>query len=1244
MSTQRIFDDIMNQFNSDEEDENEEQESSKHSGELKIHKKSSSLSESANNLIKDKLLNTNREVMKKVKKKRKRDEFGYFVNDDDSNDNDEENEEKSDSKENKDDDDNNNSNEKKEENEEEEEDENENDDKNINEKNNENDNNEGGFQEIDSEQDDKNKNDNNNNNIKEIKKNEEEKKEQNIKEKKEEQNINDEDEEKINEENDIIDELYYRSKAENLEQSEGELFRMGSFRPNPIPGSPKFSKKVSKSEEPIIKRNDKNINNNNLTNFTETIKTKIEGDKNNIQNKDAYNDKKNIPIFTHDNNIVSLGKIPSLKTSTYNSQLLNKKNNLIENKAIEQKQSKSSEDEEKAEEDFLKREELKRQKNKENSEKNKKKEETDIKNENENNINNKKEEEEGKENVTEDEDEDTKNKKNNLIKNYNNKMNNGSIQVETKEDSKENNNEINSSINSENNLKKNDNNDMEEIQIKEMSIKLAGQFQKAGNSPNNSVKHSHQNSGSKSKNNIKRNLGVNRDIYSKKTAPDRNNNKKVNNKIVLSKKGTYESPSDKSFGKKNINYSTDQNKIPSSKNNVSSFNYDLNSNFSKKINTRKKQELQSIKKNLCNQNNDIKNNSYEKSNKNSEEKYSFKPQINENSRKMYERKISNINNNKPELQKQTTPLGLLLLYEDANMKQKKKNREYIKQNNDIIYNANKKKMNDNSYNMVNNRLNKKIDNAINKFQKNYKLNIVNMTQVLYELNIINELIKPKDIIKDINVNNELDLGELQAMAESVKDKDMKKSEEVELIEQLWYLLNPKLDESFNCEILSIFLKLFFCANYTQKELEVCITSLLENYKINNAEKKEEEEEEKEKYKSPLRDIIYDKNQIWPLTKFIKVFLNLKRNMKAYRENDYTKGDVYNNIIKEKDKELTFEPDFEKTNKYFYKYSKFQYNKDNSIIDIINKYSNKNPKQKHDFNKVYERFKADKELHEKTLQRIREIQEEKELKMCTNIPKINKYNPQFKSPSKNQEKQPRYKLLYNLRKKYDKNEKENRIDKDDIIDENCTFQPKTTDREVMNKTFSNLKKKKKPKGFNDYVNRNRSLLKSKEHEKKLEEDKKYGRGYDKIHKMKIKPLNMTFLNKSDSKPKKNKQYINNTETNSKKRYHLENEKVENVIDSVYITMDIRVSNGLIKPLKIYNKNDKGTIEDVTDFCKKYKINEETQKDLIKKALKFKFNFFGKNKKNNKNEIILKENLDNIPNAFGNDGNILSIVYK
>jgi hypothetical protein len=64
-------------------------------------------------------------------------------------------------------------------------------------------------------------------------------------------------------------------------------------------------------------------------------------------------------------------------------------------------------------------------------------------------------------------------------------------------------------------------------------------------------------------------------------------------------------------------------------------------------------------------------------------------------------------------------------------------------------------------------------------------------------------------------------------------------------------------------------------------------------------------------------------------------------LKAYRENDYTKGDLYYNIIKEKDKELTFEPDFEKTSKYFYKHSNFQYNKDISIINLINKFKKKN---------------------------------------------------------------------------------------------------------------------------------------------------------------------------------------------------------------------------------------------------------------------------------------------------------------
>ena len=1273
MSNQRIFDDIMNQFNSDDEEEEEENEESKHSEKEKKHKKSSSIADTSNNLIKDKLFNTDEESTKKTKtQNRKKDEFGYFVNDDndenvEENNDDNENNEKSDSNENKessakDNNENNDNNEilsdKKEDNDlliksiHEEQEENDQD-------NNENENNENNLednQENNNEEEQENNGEENqenevqqnedNNNENSEKNNDEEIKE-NENTKSEEQNINEENnKDEINEENDLINELYEKNKTENIDHSEIELFRMGSFRPNPVPSSPKFSERISKSNEPIIEKEGKEDKeaNNNLTNFTETIETTIEGDK--AQTKESIN--KYIPKYTHNNTIISLGKIPSKELISSNNinnvELLDMKNKKIN----EDSQNKSTEYEEKAEEEFLKREELKMQKSKEenkdnqdNKKKQEKKQENkeivemkDIKNEN-----NKKEDEDGKENVTEDE-EDKKNNNNNFKK-----ENESIIQNEIKEDSKEyifsSVNTINNENNSHNERKSNNNNEINQIKVNVMSIKVLEQIQNSGNSQNSSAIHSHKNSDAKkiennneknnNENKTNKNMGVNRNIYSKKIAQERNtnkNNKKIINQMPVMKNVLYESPSDKKMRKNNNNYSNDQSQKSSKNKDITPFDY-INSNISKQMSSKKKNRIinANTNKKINNQNNDIN----EKNNKNNNaEKFPFKPQLDKKSLEMSEKKLNNIKNNNTNNnqnpQNQTTSLGLLLLYEDAETKQKKLNQERVEQNNEIINKANSKKINNVSYNMVNDRSIKRIDNAIRKFgkkhQSNLVLNIVGMAQCLYELNIINELIKPKDNIQDLNVNNHLDLVELQAMVESVNKKDIKKSEEIVLIEQLWFLLNPELKPNIDSNILCIFLKLFFCGNYSQKDLEKLIISLLEKYKINNIEKKED-------YKSPLRDKIYNQNDIWPLAKFIKVFLNLKKDLKAYRENDYTKGDVYNNIIKEKDKDLTFEPN-NVSNKYFYKYSQFQYNKDNSIIALINKYKNQNQKQKHDFNKVYERFKADKELHEKTLQKIREKQEENELKMCTNVPKINKYVPKTRNPSTEKKnntsdldiKQPRYKLLYNLRKKFNKNDRnEIRIDRNDIVDENCTFKPQISDdKELLNRTFSNLKIKKKPKGFNDYVNRNRSVLKNKELEKKLEDDKKYGRNYDKMKKMKtkIKPLNITDLNKSPSKEKINMQYINNTETKGKKRYQLENEKIENIIQNIYVTLDIKTPIGTVNQLKIYNKPDKQTVEDVCNFCKIFSLNDEMKKMLIKKAIIFKNNFFGKN-----NDIIKED---------------------
>ena len=1279
MSNQNVLKNIMNQFESDEEEEKEEN-SSQNSELVQKHKKSSSLNENSNNNIKDKLSNTNREVIKKVEKqKRKRDEFGYYVNDYDNEDDNSnnENEENSELNENnnidedkdpsvkEEDNQNNNSYNKENENSQNEEEENENNSINSEKKvdnddlysnvesNEENKNNKSDNDDINYNNDDNSNNEENNDEINNAENNlinNEDKNKNNInkEENKEEKTNNEKNkiEEEINEndktkEDDLINELYNKSKIENLEQPEVELFRMGSFRPNPIPGSPKFSKNNDEKNNKKEKEEQIPLNNHNLVNFTETIETTIEGDNSGKNSKTPIN-KPLDPMLTHNKTIISLGKIP-IKESLNNNKDIYAKNN---NNLIGEKLNLSLEDEEQAEEDFLKREELKRQKNKEVSEmKNKEKEK-----ENENkNINHKKDEEEGKENVTEDEEDENKIDKINIENNKNDNNN--------KENNNKNNNIID--INKNNEKEKNNinntkitNNDSEQLKINSISIKLLEQIQSTGNSQGSSVKHSHKNSDNiNNDNNININvnnkkIGVHRSIYSKKKIiPDINNNKnnKTNknskNKIQEQKKTLYESPSDKNMKINNTNYTNDNYQNSSTyKKNISPFDYHNNSNYSRQTNYKRQKEIESIKQNSKYPN----NNDIYTQEKNSAKKMN--------------------NNNKIEFKRQTTPLGLTL-YERAKDIKNKLDNKYKEEQKDIISKANKKNTNKESYKMVNKRLSKRIENAINKFTKNGKLNIVNMTLCLYEINIITGLIKIKNNVNDINSNNKLDLVELQSMIDSISRDDVKKNIEVELIEQLWFLLNPKLAVNIKGDILSEFLKIFFCSdiNTKAKELEDDILQLLDKYKIQkNDENNSSDDDNNEiiELKSPLRNIVYTKERLWTLNQFIKVFDDLKKNLKAYRENDYTKGDVYNNIVKETDKELTFSPDFI-SEKYFYKYSQFKYNKDNSIIDLINKYKNKNKdkKPKHDFNKVYERFKAEKKMHDETLEKLREIQREKEMKHCTNVPKINKYNPPLspssKDPStekkgrnfcpdeniletKTERKQPRYKILYDLRNKYKKQDEDERISKRDILDKNCTFKPNISNNDMMNRTFSNFKNAKQPKGYNLYINRNRSFLKQKEKEKKLEEDKKYGRNYDKLQKMKmkIKPLNITGLDKS---PSKDKNYYNNTDIKKKTKFNLRYENIEDIIENVYITLDIKIPNGSIKLLKIYNKGDNETIEDIFNFCKIYSLNDEIKKMLIQKALKYKNIFFGRNMifNNNDNininrsEIKFKEDFDNIP---------------
>jgi hypothetical protein len=347
-----------------------------------------------------------------------------------------------------------------------------------------------------------------------------------------------------------------------------------------------------------------------------------------------------------------------------------------------------------------------------------------------------------------------------------------------------------------------------------------------------------------------------------------------NQNIIIKKNSNYNSPSTKNTKYNNTNSnSSENNQVISSikKNTITSFkvnsNYSYFSSNSNKNMFKNKADLQSIKKNLYYPKHEIKSKLYElplKRNTNYvPEKYSFLPEINERSREICSKMsknrpttpdMSSKNGNNYEntsyisSRKPNTPIGNLL-YEDAYNKKQKINRMYFNEINNIKSAAIKKKINNNSYIMVIERINKKIDNAIKKFSSNGKMSILGVAKCLFELNIINEIIKIKD-----NINDDFDFAKFQSSIQYINGKDMKKLEEVELLEQLWFKINPSLTQYVNSEILSELLKILFSENNNIRKLSNDISILFKKYNISY----NDEKDEKNSYESPLRKKKYNK--------------------------------------------------------------------------------------------------------------------------------------------------------------------------------------------------------------------------------------------------------------------------------------------------------------------------------------------------------------------------------------------------
>ena len=972
-----------------------------------------------------------------------------------------------------------------------------------------------------------------------------------------------------------------------------------SFRPK-IPNSPEFSKPTSefKYYNNENKSNNKKHNNNYNKNndFSETVKTKIQGDntnKNNNSKKEKEKDK-----------LIIIDYI--IKDNGYNP--LYEQNNIIcpeeyNNKNKDNEDNNTSKDseeiEKQKEEEFLRK------------------------------INNQViEEENGKENVIDEED----NQEINFNFNYKKANNFEQNKFSRNKDCQ---NLIISAT--ESSIHK-----LSDTKVKEMPIKLLQDYIRDGQTIEANGKNiSLNNNNNIDINNYINNNNINKYNYQNKDKKEEikvgpsSGNKNIKNMIykgpIIKKTGIKNNKLNSPYKKNviinnvnnpnNSNYNS-ENKIPSS---ISSFNIQSNKNnliknkevYSKK-NLINQCDLNNIKKKLY-EDSEIKPNKIEKKKpkiikmkertpvtptkprrrKTKEEKYSFTPLINKRSRAIWEKRNEKIEENSKSPEKnfnsnsnKKNKIPVYELLTEIGISQREKLKEkYMTENEKIKSEANIKKINNNAYDMAIKGMNNKIDKIISLLNIDENITIVEIVQILCLLRIINALIK-SDQIKDLN------LKDLKFAIDNRKNKnreDPKKLEELEFIEQLYFIINPTLEENINSKLFSDLIKILFASDNSKiKNSSDEIKNLLDEYEIDSKNNKEGI------YITPLREEqTFEQKDIWSIPKLIKSFLKLKSDLIAYKNNflEFKKEQLKNNLIEEKEKELIFHPEINKKN-FIFKNSKYDYYNDKDNSDLSKTYSNATHTRKNDFNKLYERFMEEKKIHDMALERLRESKRQKEIKKCTLNPKIIEYKPR-KLYSKNRlnksvditssykindinKKVPRYERLYSLRKIY--NYKKIKVNEDEELGNK--YNSRGAFKEKKNKSKNkNMKQKIQKNEYHEYAIKKKDLI---------------------INNKNIDNINDNTNNKFNN----NKVYERKIQKMRMKQFNISKETDKNIIDDIYVIMDINTPKGGKRPIKIY-KNQENLSDLVDQFCKKNKINDIDKKVIYNQALLYKNNIFGRN---------------------------------
>ncbi len=253
------------------------------------------------------------------------------------------------------------------------------------------------------------------------------------------------------------------------------------------------------------------------------------------------------------------------------------------------------------------------------------------------------------------------------------------------------------------------------------------------------------------------------------------------------------------------------------------------------------------------------------------EKYKFRPEINQRSNILAKEKREKSS----DTIRRDTPIELQL-YQDA-IKRKEKLQK-IEYNNmmAIILNSSKTKISNNSHRIAINKIEKLIDSSVEKFQKEKKLSFINIGEILTDLKIFREIFPDKG--DNDSQNRVQSYRDIKLELKSVREIQKRKKAEVDFYEQLWITLNPENKETIKSDVFSEFLKILFSpvASSVKEISSILKQFLLAAFFLNS------NPDEPKLFISPITERNLAEEEIWPLEKLVKEFLELKENILAYQ--------------------------------------------------------------------------------------------------------------------------------------------------------------------------------------------------------------------------------------------------------------------------------------------------------------------------------------------------------------------------